>query len=407
MGENHRCRVSVQGQLYDFTRVHAGPVDGAAEQLIEADHPVPVVQQQAAEEFVWQVPQARAQVVAGGPRIFQGAAPAQRLHQLAAPDFDDGLKLGMACDPQPAAPGVGMPGGDQQWPQAPEMTKQPLRDSQRRPAADAGAQEYGEQLCVRQRRDAMFQELVLGPLSLRPVSDSHIYFLVRGWTAGQSCHLRPNPVLHGPFAHAKLVLPQSRRFAGLLPLPWKNEMSILQAKRVLLGVTGGIAVYKCPDLVRRLRDKEARVQVVMTAGAEQFVTAMTFQAVSGRPVRAGLWDSQAEAAMGHIELARWADVIVIAPASADFLARQTAGMANDLLSTVCLASDAPVVVAPAMNQQMWAHPATRANCKTLAERGVHFLGPGEGDQACDEVGPGRMLEPDEIVSGLEAILGKW
>ena len=181
-------------------------------------------------------------------------------------------------------------------------------------------------------------------------------------------------------------------------------MAKLEAKRILLGVTGGIASYKSPDLVRRLRDQDARVQVVMTAGAAHFVTAMTFQAVSGRPVRTDLWDEGAEAAMGHIELARWADVLLVAPATADFLARHAAGMADDLLTTISLASEAPLVVAPAMNRQMWAHPATQANCETLAGRGVHFLGPGEGDQACGETGPGRMLEPNEIVAGLEAVL---
>jgi len=183
-------------------------------------------------------------------------------------------------------------------------------------------------------------------------------------------------------------------------------MSVLDTKRILLGVTGGIAAYKSPDLVRRLKERGASVQVVMTAGAGHFVTAMTFQAVSGRAVRTELWDAQAEAAMGHIELARWADTLLVAPATADFLSRHAAGMANDLLTTVCLASEAPLVVAPAMNQQMWLHPATRANCETLAGRGVCFLGPGEGDQACGETGPGRMLEPAEIVARLETLLAE-
>ena len=173
-------------------------------------------------------------------------------------------------------------------------------------------------------------------------------------------------------------------------------MPELDGKRVLLGVTGGIAAYKSPDLVRRLRDRGAEVQVVMTSGATRFVTPITFQAVSGRPVRDGLWDMAAEAAMGHIELARWADLVLIAPASADFLARLTAGLADDLLATVCLATSAPIAVAPAMNKVMWDSAATRENIGRLVERGVRILGPGEGDQACGEVGPGRMLEPDQI-----------
>ena len=173
-------------------------------------------------------------------------------------------------------------------------------------------------------------------------------------------------------------------------------MPELDGKRVLLGVTGGIAAYKGPDLVRRLRDRGAQVQVVMTSGATRFVTPITFQAVSGRPVRDDLWDEAAEAAMGHIELARWADLVLIAPASADFLARLTTGLADDLLATVCLATSAPIAVAPAMNKVMWDSAATRENIGRLVERGVRILGPGEGDQACGEVGPGRMLEPDQI-----------
>lgn len=181
-------------------------------------------------------------------------------------------------------------------------------------------------------------------------------------------------------------------------------MSALRNKNILLGVSGGIAAYKSPDLVRRLSEQGATVQVVMTAGARHFVTALTFQAVSGRPVREELWDRAAEAAMGHIELARWADLLLVAPASADFMARHCAGLADDLLATICLASEAPLVLAPAMNQQMWAHPATAANRETLAARGVQILGPAVGDQACGETGPGRMLEPGDIVSGVEQIL---
>src|ERR1700753_3011336 len=163
----------------------------------------------------------------------------------------------------------------------------------------------------------------------------------------------------------------------------------MQGKRILLGVTGGIAAYKSPDLVRRLRERGAEVQVVMTAGAREFVTATTFQAVSGRPVRTDLWDAAAEAAMGHIELARWAELILIAPATADFLARLATGQADDLLRPLCLATEAPIAVAPAMNRVMWASAATAANVATLRKRDVRILGPAEGDQACGEVGTGR------------------
>jgi phosphopantothenoylcysteine decarboxylase/phosphopantothenate--cysteine ligase len=178
----------------------------------------------------------------------------------------------------------------------------------------------------------------------------------------------------------------------------------MQGKRILLGVTGGIAAYKAPDLVRRLRERGAEVQVVMTAAAREFVTPTTFQAVSGRTVRSDLWDAAAEAAMGHIELARWADAVLIAPASADFLARLAAGLADDLLTTLCLATAAPIAVAPAMNHLMWSNGATRVNIATLAERGVQVYGPGEGDQACGETGEGRMLEPLELAGRLQALL---
>jgi phosphopantothenoylcysteine decarboxylase/phosphopantothenate--cysteine ligase len=175
---------------------------------------------------------------------------------------------------------------------------------------------------------------------------------------------------------------------------------VLGDTRVLLGVGGGIAAYKAAELVRRLRDAGAEVRVVLTANATRFVTALTFQALSGNPVRSSLWDESAEAAMGHIELARWADRIVIAPASADLIARLAHGLADDLLTTLCLASAAPLTLVPAMNQQMWAHAATRANAELLRSRGVCLLGPATGSQACGDVGPGRMLEPDAVVESL-------
>ncbi len=175
----------------------------------------------------------------------------------------------------------------------------------------------------------------------------------------------------------------------------------MRGKRIILGVTGGIAAYKSAELVRRLTERGAEVQVVMTAAAREFVTATTFQALSGRPVRDSLWDAAAEAAMGHIELARWAELVLIAPASAGFLARLAGGLADDLLATLCLATSAPIVVVPAMNQQMWANAATQANIETLRTRAIDVFGPASGDQACGEVGPGRMKEPGEIADHVE------
>lgn len=171
-------------------------------------------------------------------------------------------------------------------------------------------------------------------------------------------------------------------------------------RNVVLGVSGGIAAYKSADLVRRLREAGCEVRVVMTPAAQQFVTPLTLQAVSGRPVHTELLDPSAEAGMGHIELARWAHVVLIAPASADVMAKLAHGLADDLLSTLCLATAAPLVLAPAMNQQMWDAPATQANKRLLEERGVRLLGPGEGSQACGETGPGRMLDPLDIVREL-------
>lgn len=184
-----------------------------------------------------------------------------------------------------------------------------------------------------------------------------------------------------------------------------NEPMAETPRRILLGVTGGIAAYKSPDVVRRLRERGAEVQVVMTPSAREFVAPLTFQAVSGREVRESLWDAAAEAAMGHIELARWAEAVLIAPATAEFLARLTHGRADDLLATLCLATTAPVFVAPAMNRAMWANPATQANVRTLQDRGIIVLGPARGEQACGEVGEGRMLEPAEIAERLLQHIG--
>lgn len=170
--------------------------------------------------------------------------------------------------------------------------------------------------------------------------------------------------------------------------------------RILLGVCGGIAAYKACELTRRLRDAGAEVRVVLTTNAERFVSAITFQALSGQPVRTSLWDAAAEAAMGHIELARWAERIVIAPATADLIARLAHGRADDLLTTLCLASERPPLLMPAMNHAMWAHPATQANVAALRARGVELLGPAVGDQACGETGPGRMVEPADIIAAL-------
>jgi phosphopantothenoylcysteine decarboxylase / phosphopantothenate---cysteine ligase len=176
----------------------------------------------------------------------------------------------------------------------------------------------------------------------------------------------------------------------------------LAGRRVLLGISAGIAAYKSAQLARLLKQAGCEVRVVMTEGAQAFITPLTLQALTGEPVRTSLLDPEAEAGMGHIELARWADVVLIAPGTADLMARLAMGMADDLLTTLCLASEADKVMAPAMNQAMWRHAATQRNAERLQQDGWRLLGPDSGDQACGDVGPGRMLEPEAIVAELLA-----
>lgn len=180
-------------------------------------------------------------------------------------------------------------------------------------------------------------------------------------------------------------------------------MGNLSQKRIVLGVTGGIAAYKAAELIRRLRDNGAEVRVIMTASAQEFITPLTLQTLSGHPVHTGLMDPEAENSLGHIDLARWADALLIAPATANVLAKLAHGRADDLLTTVALATTAPLAVAPSMNRQMWDNTVTRQNIKQLEDRGVRRFGPGSGDQACGEVGEGRMLEPAELVEQLSTV----
>jgi phosphopantothenoylcysteine decarboxylase / phosphopantothenate---cysteine ligase len=180
-------------------------------------------------------------------------------------------------------------------------------------------------------------------------------------------------------------------------------MSSLTNKHILLGVTGGIAAYKSAELIRRLQDAGAEVQVVMTNAAQEFITPLTLQALSGNPVHTHLLDPSAEAGMGHIQLARWADVVLIAPASADFIARLSQGQASDLLTSICLATAARIAIAPAMNQGMWLNLSTQANVQTLEARNVKIVGPAEGSQACGDTGPGRLLEPQALIEAIAAL----
>jgi phosphopantothenoylcysteine decarboxylase/phosphopantothenate--cysteine ligase len=175
---------------------------------------------------------------------------------------------------------------------------------------------------------------------------------------------------------------------------------VLEGKRILLGVSGGVAAYKAAELARSLQRSGARVRVVMTDAATHFVGTATFQALTGEPVIVDQWDARISNGMAHIELSRSADLVLIAPATADLMAKLAQGLADDLLSTLCLARDCPLLVAPAMNRQMWEHPATRRNARQLIADGVGLIGPGSGEQACGETGPGRMLEPEAIVEAV-------
>lgn len=211
---------------------------------------------------------------------------------------------------------------------------------------------------------------------------------------------------HGPAHHLMPMhpAPSGSPRADTLHLTMHNpshqpeRLGNIENKHILLGITGGIAAYKAPMLVRELKAAGADVQVVMTRAAKEFVTPTTLQALSGNPVREALWDESAEAAMNHIELARWADLVLIAPATANTIASLAHGQADNLLSTLCLATEAPVAIAPAMNQQMYQHMATQSNLETLSSRGIHIIGPAAGEQACGEIGPGRMEEPKAIAT---------
>ncbi|EGL54685.1 phosphopantothenoylcysteine synthetase/decarboxylase [Methylophaga aminisulfidivorans MP] len=183
-----------------------------------------------------------------------------------------------------------------------------------------------------------------------------------------------------------------------------SDVSSLNGKKIVIGVTGSIAAYKAADLIRRLKDYGAEVRVMMTTGAAEFITPLTLQTLSGHPVAMTLLDADEESAMGHIALARWADWILIAPATADCLSRLVSGRADDILAAVCLATEAPIAVAPAMNNKMWSNPATQTNLASLKQRGVSVIGPASGDQACGEQGEGRLLEPLEIVYELDRLM---
>lgn len=382
----HGRGVAAQGLLHEDARVHAGAVDGALGEDALGDQAMAVVEEQGGEALVRCVAQPAAEILAGAVRVLQGTATIEFGLQVPAPQGQGGLQQGGAGRPE-AGQGA-EPGGIalQQGPQAAALGEQGAGVADGIGAAWAGAEQQGQKLGIGQRLGTVPQQALARAFGSGPVLDSHAGMVAADPAAG--CR---KPVAAG--------------VSFRLDRGEEQGVSALHGQRVLLGVSGGIAAYKSAELVRRLREAGAEVRVVMTAGAEHFITATTLQAVSGHPVRSSLWDAAAEAAMGHIELARWATRVLIAPATADLLARLAQGRADDLLATLCLATEAPLAVAPAMNRLMWANPATQANLALLRQRGVAVFGPDAGDQACGEVGEGRMREPAALVADLAATLG--
>lgn len=376
--QDDRGSAALQGLAHDLAGVHCGAIQRAAEHFAVMQHPVPVVEEDDREHLVRPVTQAGGQQLTGLAGTGQGSAPGKAFREESPRDLECCLQLAEFRVTEAGCLAEAGPVRREQPAEAAEFGEQVAGKVDRGPALEAGPQENGEELGVGKRGRAPQQQFFTRPLVRGPFPDSHRRLLALDVVAS---------------------LPASY-LTPLISGPCFQEIIAVTAKRILLGVTGGIAAYKSADLVRRLRERGADVQVVMTGGAQEFITATTLQAVSHHPVRDSLWDPAAEAAMGHIELARWADVVLVAPATANFIARLAHGLADDLLTTLCLATQAPLVIAPAMNWAMWQNPATRANCETLQARGVQLLGPGEGALAEGESGVGRMLEPLDIAETL-------
>ena len=353
VGENDGRGVHGQRLLDDFARVHRGAVYRAAKQLVEAQHSVAVVEEQAAEQLMAEMPHAGFQkalrICGAADRLADGEcfkveAPCQLGH---------GLYRGGAAPADTAAAGEVCRAGAEYLPQAAKSLQKVPGDIRVR--CDSGANDIREQFNVA-------------------------------------------TVLVVDVFHSTILSRPEYRYKQSIWDGRPDSLSIIRNMNIVLGISGGIAAYKAPDLVRRLRERGAEVQIVMTASAEEFVTETALQAVAGRPLRSNLWDKDAEAAMSHIELARWADLVLIAPSTAEVMARIASGAAPDLLTTICLATEAPIALAPAMNHVMWSNPATQANRGVLEQRGIHILGPDVGSQACGETGAGRMLDPDTIAA---------
>ena len=383
VGDDDGGRIHRQRALDDDAWVHGSGVDGALEQDRFGDDPVAVVEEQRGEALAGRPAKPAPEVVAGMPWAGQWVAANQFGLQMATSQRERARQQGGTRAADAGQAQQLLRRLVEQGAQATAAVDQGLRVRQDVAPARPAAKEEGEQFGIGECVGTQRVQALARPIRGWPVMEAHGSTMPVGRAAR-----RPIP-------------PHAAVSSGLFRLSGPDVVR-LREERVLLGVTGGIAAYKAADLVRRLRDAGAEVRVVMSAGAEHFITATTLQALSGHPVRTSLWDAAAEAAMGHIELARWATRVLVAPATADFIARLSHGRADDLLSTLCLASEAPIAIAPAMNRVMWANAATRANVALLRQRGVAVFGPESGGQACGEVGEGRMREPMDLVSDLAA-----
>ena len=356
----------IDGQRFfdDLAWVDAGAINRSAEHLVETQYAMPVVEIHAAEHFVTEVLNSSLQKGLGISRAADGLPRGDGGLEVSPSQLRHGADYFRSRDADAA---LGRQRGRisvQQLAETTESLQQALGQVTGGGSATAAVDKHGQQLGIAPDHPLSMSRCHRARLSESPQSVQAAYSALIAGFGGNADSLR-----------AKLI-----------------NMNIV------LGITGGIAAYKTPDLVRRLRARGAEVQIVMTVSAEEFVTETALQAVSGRPIRSNLWDKEAEASMSHIELARWADVVLIAPATAEIMARLASGAAADLLTTLCLATEAPIAIAPAMNHVMWEKAAVQANRKTLEDRGFRILGPDHGSQACGETGAGRMLEPEEIAA---------
>jgi phosphopantothenoylcysteine decarboxylase / phosphopantothenate---cysteine ligase len=403
--------------LQDLARVHAGAVYRAEEQSLEAYEPVAGVEEQAGEHLALVAGQLVLQVQADGTCVAQQRAVGDAGLRLTLAECEHGFQQGYPRRAEAADRRQATRRGRQQGAQAAERLEQAFGEAEHIDTPVSGAEAHGEEFRIAQRACPGAQQTLPGRLAAqrsewrRCTVQIRLYLVCHRLPLDSSAVMQcraPRERASTPPAAVRVVSGGSRWYLCAHPPGATRSRNAdmthdivdqrhsLAGRHIVVGVSGGIAAYKTPILVRRLRDSGADVQVVITRGAEHFVTATTLQAVSGRPVRNDLWDPQAEAAMGHIELARWADLIVIAPATADLMSRLAAGRADDLLCTLRLATRAPVLLAPAMNVAMWEHPATQRNLAQLRTDGCRIAGPESGPMACGEYGAGRMVEPEDL-----------